>query len=382
MAEAARALDDGTAAEPRFLGYGRQSLNADDVAAVVEVLQSDFLTQGPVVPQFEAAIAEYVGAHYAVAVSSGTAALHLACLAAGLETGDHGVTQPITFVASANAMAYCNATSHLVDIDADTLTMGTGLLADHLAKMPETKVVMPVSFAGLASDGAERRSVCGERTIIEDNSHSLGARESCGAMVGACTHADMSVFSFHPVKPITTCEGGAITTNDPDLYARLAALRTHGIVRGHEAVRNPSDADDPWYYEQQALGLNYRLPDVQAALGLSQLGRIDAFIARRREIALRYDRLLAACPHLRLIQAAPEQRQRSGHHLYLVDIDYSSAGTDRKTVMERLRARRIGTQVHYIPVHHHPWHRDRMGLGAGAMPVSERYYAGCLSIPC
>lgn len=366
----------------KFLGYGRQSVEDDDIATVVEALRADFLTQGPLIDRFERAIADYVGAKHAVVVSSGTAGLHIASLAAGAAPGVHGVTQPLTFVASANGLLYCGATSDLVEIDPDTLMMSPEKLEAYLARRPETRIVVPVSFAGLSSDGAALRKVAGDRIIIEDASHSFGGSNPDGSKVGSGGWSDMTVFSFHPVKPITTAEGGAVVTNDDELARRLRLLRSHGIERDAERVIDRDELGNPWYYEQQELGFNYRLTDVQAALGLSQIDKIDRFIARRREIVARYDAAFAGANHIRSWQNHPAQRARSGHHLYVAGIDFAAIGQSRREVMATLRAQSIGTQVHYIPVHHQPYHKAYLGDVQGRFPVSDAYYAGALSIPC
>lgn len=373
-----------TASVHPFLGYGRQSIAAEDVNAVIAVLRSDFLTQGPAVERFEAALAEYVGARHAVAVSSGTAALHVACLAAGLQPGQRALTQAITFVATANAALYCGAGVAATDIDATSLGMHADALEQALAGKYETRVVLPVHMGGFAAAPAAIRRAAGDRIVVEDACHALGAREPDGAMVGACSHSDMACFSFHPVKTITTGEGGAITTNDHELARRLRLLRSHGIEREADRLALRDQGFDrgepnPWYYEQQTLGFNYRITDLGAALGLAQLRRIDQFIGRRREIARAYDAALTGIPHLRSLQAGDDARRRSAHHLYIVDIDFVALGKSRRVVMGELRQRGIGTQVHYIPLYRQPMHRT---LGQpGQFPHAERYYSGCLSIP-
>jgi len=367
-----------------FLGYGRQSIAAEDVDAVIAALRSDYLTQGPAVERFEAALAEYVGASHAVAVSSGTAALHIACLAAGLCAGQRALTQAITFVATANAALYCNAGLDAIDIDPDTLGMDADSLRRALARKSETRVVLPVHMSGYAAAPAAIRQASHGRIVIEDACHALGAREPDGAMVGSCRHSDMACFSFHPVKSITTGEGGAVTTNDAELARVLRMLRSHGIER--EANRLTlsdqgfdQDQTNPWYYEQQALGFNYRITDLGAALGSAQLQRIDQFIERRRAVARTYDAALTGLSHLKPLQAGADARQRSSLHLYLVDIDFAALRKSRRTVMGELRQRGIGTQVHYIPLYRQPMH---LSIGKPEQfPNAERYYRGCLSIP-
>jgi len=373
-----------TVAPGRLLGYGRQSISERDVEAVAAVLRGDFLTQGPVVERFEAALAEYVGARHAVAVSSGTAALHLACLAAGLHAGDRALTQAVTFVATANAALCCGARVGAVDIDAQTLGMDISALRRTLSTGPEIAVVLPVHMAGYSAAPASIAEAAAGRIVIEDACHALGAREPDGAMVGGCRHSAMACFSFHPVKSITTGEGGAVTTNDAELARVLRLLRNHGMERDAERLLETDQAFDgesanPWYYEQQALGFNYRITDLQAALGLSQLGRIDQFIERRRVLALAYDSAFAGLRALKPLQASEDARLHSAHHLYLVDIDFAALGTSRREVMTELRRRGIGTQVHYIPLYRQPYHRD---IGRpDDFPACERYYRRCLSIP-
>lgn len=366
----------------KFLGYGRQTIRDEDVAAVVAVLRGDYLTQGPAVSGFEEALAAYVGAPYAVVVANGTAALHLACLAAGLGKGDIGVTQAITFVASANCLSYCGAQADLVDIDPATINMSPEKLSEYLRRVPACKAVIPVAMGGYSHNGTELRSIAGDRIIIEDACHALGATNRDGTKVGGGTWADMTVFSFHPVKPITTGEGGAIITHREDLYRKLLALRSHGIVRNSSDFIDQSGVDNPWYYEMQELGFNYRLPDILAALGKAQLGSIDGFIARRREIAAYYDRRLADIPGIRLVQADAEMRSRSGHHLYMLQIDYRALRTTRARVMADLKAAGIGAQVHYIPVHHQPYYRPRFQKEFWNLSAADHFYEECLTIPC
>lgn len=368
----------------RFLGYGRQSIAAEDIEAVSAVLRGDYLTQGPAVERFEAALAEYVGARHAVAVANGTAALHLACLAGGLQAGKSAITQAVTFIATANAALYCGARALAVDIDPETLGIDVDGLRRAVTRAPDVAAVLPVHMAGLSANPAAIRAAAAGRVMIEDACHALGGREPDGAMVGGCRHSDMACFSFHPVKSITTGEGGAVTTNDPELARLLRLLRNHGMEREPERLIELGQAFDgdevnPWYYEQQQLGFNYRMTDLQAALGLSQLARIDRFIERRRALARAYDAALAGTPALRPLQASEDARRRSAHHLYLVDVDFAAIGRSRRAVMSDLRRRGIGTQVHYIPLYRQPVHR---GLGRpDEFPAAERYYRGCLSIP-
>jgi UDP-4-amino-4,6-dideoxy-N-acetyl-beta-L-altrosamine transaminase len=369
----------------RFLGYGRQSIDQSDVDAVVGVLRSDFLTQGPAVDKFEAALAERVGARHAVAVSSGTAALHIACLVAGLRPGDRGLTAAVTFAASANCLLYAGADAGFVDIDGNGLAMSPTALAHALEKEPGVNAIVSVHLAGLAHEAAAIRSLARKRFVIEDACHAIGGRYDCGAPIGCGAYSDMCVFSFHPVKTITTGEGGAVVTNDGDLARRLRMLRNHGIEREASRFVGGDEREGgevkPWLYEQQVLGFNYRMTDIQAALGLSQLTRLEQFLERRRAIARRYDEAFARLPHLHLPQSLPEQRGRSGHHLYIVLIDFAALRTTRTAFMGKLREHGIGTQVHYIPVYRQPYYVKRYALDRGAFPESESYYARCLSLP-
>jgi len=369
----------------RHLGYGRQSIDRADVDAVVAVLQSDFLTQGPAVERFEAALAERVGARHAVAVSNGTAALHLACLAAGIGAGDLGVTGAITFAASANCLRYAGAEAGFVDIEPRTVGMSVAALQQAIVARPEIKVVIPVHLGGLASEAAAIRAVSGTRVVIEDGAQSFGADHESGRPVGCGAHADMTIFSFHPVKTITTGEGGAIMCNDGELAHRLRMLRTHGMERDPARFVAANATEDgrvkPWFHEQQLLGFNYRMTDLQAALGLSQLAKLDGFLRRRREIAARYDSAFAALPHVRLPQSTPKERARSALHLYLAVFDFDALGTTRTAFMTRLNKAGVGSQVHYIPVYRHPYYAQRYGVDPALFPAAESYYRGCLSLP-
>jgi perosamine synthetase len=367
----------------RFLGYGRQFIDHADIDAVVGVLESDFLTQGPLVERFEAALAEYVGARHAVAVSNGTAALHIACLAAGISPGDFGLTAAITFAASANCLLYAGADAAFVDIDRETLGMSPAALESALKSAPSTKAVIPVHMAGLADRTAEIRKLASGRIVIEDAAHAVGGLYSCGKPVGSCAYSDLTTFSFHPVKQITTGEGGAVLTNDAELARRLRLLRNHGIERDADRFVGGDTQEDgrvkPWLGQQQILGFNYRMPDMAAALGLSQLSKLPRFLERRREIARRYDEAFIKLPSVRLPQATPEERRRSGLHLYIALFDFDAMRTTRTAFMASLAKRGVGSQVHYAPVYHHPFHAHR-GKPSG-FPQAEDYYRRCLSLP-
>ncbi len=325
----------------RFLGYGRQNIDRTDIDAVVATLESDFLTQGPQVERFEAALAERVGARHAVAVSSGTAALHIACLAAGIGPGDLGLTSAITFAASANCLIYAGGEVAFVDIDAASLGLSASALARTLEMSPWAKAIISVHLAGLAHAAADIRKFAGGRIVIEDAAHALGGLYPCGRAVGGCAYSDLAIFSFHPVKPITTGEGGAVLTNDPELARRARLLRSHGIEPDAKRFIGSDTKEDgrskPWLGEQQMLGFNYRMTDLAAALGLSQLKKLDRFLNRRRAIVRRYDEAFGKLPPIRLPQSAPKERARSAHHLYIAWLDFAAMRTTRTAFITRTR---------------------------------------------
>ena len=361
-----------------MIPYGRQNICQADIDAVVEVLRSDFLTQGPAVPAFERAVASYCGAQHAVAVNSATSALHIACLALGVGKGDAVWTTPITFVASANCALYCGATVDFVDIDPRTYNLSVDRLAEKLAKAEITgnlpKVIIAVHLCGQPCDMAGIHALSQRYgfKIIEDASHAIGGKYK-GEPIGNCRYGDITVFSFHPVKIITTGEGGMALANDPVLANKMVRLRSHGITR--EPTEMTHAPDGPWYYQQIELGYNYRMTDVQAALGLSQMRRLDEFVARRHAIARRYDELLADLPVL-----TPWQHERgySGLHLYVIRLDLKAL--NHSEVFERWRVNGIGVNLHYIPVYRQPYYA-RMGFNLSDFPEAERYYAEALSLP-
>jgi UDP-4-amino-4,6-dideoxy-N-acetyl-beta-L-altrosamine transaminase len=364
-----------------FIPYGRQDVTQADIDAVVGVLQSDFLTQGPLVPRFEEALTRACGSKYAVAVNSATSALHMACMAFDLGPGDWLWTSPNTFVASANCALYCGAQVDFVDIDPRTYNMSASALeaklvrAERLGRLP--KVVVPVHFAGQSCDmkafGALAQKY-GFR-VVEDASHAIGG-SYLGEPIGNCRYSDITIFSFHPVKIITTAEGGAALTNNEALAARLARLRSHGIVRDQSQMDGISDG--AWYYQQIELGYNYRLTEMQAALGLSQIDRLSSYVKRRHEIARRYDALFADLPAVVCPWDLPDSY--SALHLYPIKLDLTRTNRTRREIFDGMRAADIGVNVHYIPVHTQPHYR-RMGFNQGDFPEAERYYAGAISLP-
>jgi UDP-4-amino-4,6-dideoxy-N-acetyl-beta-L-altrosamine transaminase len=362
-----------------FLPYGRQTITEADIAAVESVLRSPFLTQGPAVPAFEQAVAAKVDARFAVAVNSATSALHIACLALGLGTGDRLWTSPITFVASANCGRYCGAEVDFVDIEPSTGLMSVGALETKLAQAEREgtlpKVVVPVHLTGSSCD-MEAIGMLAERygfAVLEDASHAIGGHYQ-GEPVGNCRHSAITVFSFHPVKIITTGEGGLSTTNDPVLAQRMAELRSHGIVREAERFERP--AAGPWVYEQQQLGFNYRITDFQAALGLSQLQRLDEIVAERNRQLQRYRELLADLP-VQLLNVPDDVL--SSVHLAVIRLLQATPVQHRK-VFEGLRSAEIGVQLHYSPVHLQPYYR-KLGFEGGQFPEAEEYSRSAISLP-
>ncbi len=364
----------------QFIPYGRQDISQADIDAVVEVLRSDWITQGPAIERFEKSVAEYCGAKYAVAVSSATAGLHIACLAAGLSAGDVLWTSPNTFVASANCGLYCGADVDFVDIDPHTYNLSVEMLeqkltqAEQQGKLP--KVVVPVHFAGQSCE-MERILALSRKygfTILEDASHAIGARYEDNP-VGSCLFSDMAVFSFHPVKIITTGEGGMVVTNQEDLYEKLIRLRTHGITRNPELMQGESHG--LWYYQQLELGFNYRMTDIQAALGASQMQRVDEFVSCRRLLVEGYNSLLQDFP---LILPWQHPDTESSWHLYVIRLKLDKIGKTHRQVFDELRAAKIGVNLHYIPVPTQPYYQN-LGFKVADFPEAEKYYQEAISLP-
>ncbi|HWI06569.1 MAG TPA: UDP-4-amino-4,6-dideoxy-N-acetyl-beta-L-altrosamine transaminase [Solirubrobacteraceae bacterium] len=370
------------------LPYGRQLVDEEDIAAVVDVLRGDWLTQGPMIEEFESAICAATGATYAIAVSSGTAALHIACIAAGVTPGDTGTTSAITFVASANCIRYAGGRPEFCDVDPETGLLSVAALHEQV-RAGAPKVIIPVDLAGTPCDLPAIQHVAREcgAVVIEDAAHAVGATYTAGGAehrAAGCAHSDMAILSFHPVKHITTGEGGAVTTNDPELAATLRDLRSHGITRDPDRLVRD---EGPWYYEQHRLGFNYRITDIQCALGVNQMRKLERYVARRRELAARYDRAFAepaVVDHLRPL-TIPAGR-RSSYHLYVIRLLRHDGDSDtdvlqrRRALYDALRSDGILTQIHYVPVPRQP-DFERNGLGRGDFPGADAYYAGCLSLP-
>ncbi|MEX1199299.1 MAG: UDP-4-amino-4,6-dideoxy-N-acetyl-beta-L-altrosamine transaminase [Methylophaga sp.] len=363
-----------------MIPYGRQNIDQRDIDAVVEVLRSDFLTQGPQVPLFEKTVADYCGASFGVAVNSATSALHIACLALGLGRGDYLWTSPNTFVASANCGLYCGAEVDFVDIDPCTYCMSVEALEQKLieakAQNRLPKILVPVHFAGQSCDMKRIHQLSLEYgfSVIEDASHAIGGRY-LDKPIGNCEYSDIAVFSFHPVKIITTAEGGLATTNNAKLAEKMTLLRSHGITRNPEMMTK--EPEGSWYYQQIELGFNYRMTDIQAALGSSQMQRIDKFVARRHELRTRYDELLKDFPVVLPTQSSDSY---SALHLYPIQMELERLSKTRQQLFQDLRENGLGVNVHYIPVHTQPYY-EKLGFKVGDFPNAEFYYERVISIP-
>jgi len=360
--------------------YGRQDISEADIHSVVEILRSNWLTQGPAVPQFEHAVAKYCGVSHALAMNSATSALHTACLALGLGSGDWLWTTPITFVASANCARHCGAQVDFVDIDPQTYNMSVVALKEKLVaaelngNLP--KIVVPVHFAGQSCEMKSMRALSDRYgfKLIEDASHAIGGKY-LREPIGNCRYSDITIFSFHPVKIITTAEGGMALTNNPELAAHMALLRSHGITR--DAERMTHEIDGPWYYQQITLGYNYRMTDLQAALGVSQLSRLDEFVARRHVLASRYDEMLSGLP---VLTPWRHPDTYSALHLYPIRLKLNELEVMHRTVFDSMREDGIGVNLHYIPVHRQPYYQA-LGFKLGDFPEAERYYGEAISLP-
>ena len=368
------AINGGKPVREKLLPYGHQWIDDEDIEAVSEILHSDWITQGPKVDEFENEFAKYVGVRYAVAVNSGTAALHDACFAAQIEKGDEAITSPITFVASVNCVLYLGGTPVFVDIDADTLNIDPVEIKKKITK--KTKALIPVDFTGLPVDLEKILQIAKDNNliVIEDASHALGATYK-GCKIGSIS--DMTIFSFHPVKHITTGEGGMITTNNKEYYERLNLFRTHGITKDKDKLLN---YDGPWYYEMQELGYNYRLTDFQCVLGISQLKKIDRIIQRRREIVQQYNYEFKDMPEIKIPQINPAD-SNPAWHIYMIQLNLERVKVGRREIFEALRAENIGVNVHYIPVHLQPYYQKRFGYHKGDFPVAENYYSRAITLP-
>lgn len=363
-----------------MIPYGRQEISQHDIDAVVEVLESDFLTQGPKVPAFEQSLVEFTGAKHALAVNSATSALHIACLALGLGKGDWLWTSPVTFVASANCGLYCGAKVDFVDIDPSTYNLCPKKLEEKLIVAKKNgvlpKIVVPVHLCGQPCDMKAIAKLAKEYgfKVIEDASHAIGGKYQ-GSPIGNGKYSDITVFSFHPVKIVTTAEGGAALTNQDDLAQKMALYRSHGVTRDPSVMQNESDGG--WYYEQVTLGFNYRMTELQAALGVSQMQRLEQFVAARHRLADRYNEQLSKLPITLPYQL---ENTYSGLHLYVVCLKLEEINLSHREVFEALREQGIGVNLHYIPVHTQPYYRD-MGFAKGDFPNAEQYYREAISLP-
>ncbi len=358
----------------KYIPYAKQCISNKDITEVLKVLKSDYITQGPIVKDFEEALAHYAGTKYAVCVSNGTAALHCAVAAAKIKRDDEIITSPITFAASGNCALFCDAKVKFADIKQDTYCIDYEKVETAISK--HTKAIIPVDFSGQPCDMDEINRISRKHGLItiHDAAHSLGASYK-GKLIGSL--AAMTIFSFHPAKNITTGEGGAILTNNKSFYKKLLLLRNHGITRDSKDIPRAKQA--PWYYEMQMLGFNYRISDIQCSLGLSQLKKLDFFIAKRRNIAEEYNKAFSNCPYL--LVPYQEKDRKSAWHIYVLQLRLNKMKKTRRKVFEQLRAKNIGVQVHYIPLHLQPYYRKRFGYRKGDFPCAEKFYESALTIP-
>ncbi|WP_406542091.1 UDP-4-amino-4,6-dideoxy-N-acetyl-beta-L-altrosamine transaminase [Clostridium ljungdahlii] len=366
------AINGGRPIRKTYLSYGRQDIDEEDIESVVKVLKGDFLTTGPSVREFEKKVSDYVGAKHAVAVASGTAALHMACFAAGIKEGDEVIVSPITFAASANCVLYCGGTPVFADIDPKTYNINPKEIEKKVTS--KTKAIIPVDFTGQSVDIDEIRRIAGKNNliIIEDSAHALGS-EYKGKKVG--TKAQMTEFSFHPVKPVTSGEGGMVVTDDDELYKKMILFRSHGITRDKDLITHN---EGPWYYEQIDLGYNYRITDIQCALGASQMNKIDKFISRRRDIAKTYNEAFKDVAEI--TTPCEAEFSNSGWHLYVIKLNLEKLTCTRKEIFEALQAENIGVNVHYLPVYLHPYYQ-KLGYQKGLCKNAEELYERMITIP-
>lgn len=367
------AINGGKPVRETLLGYGRQSISDADIQAVIATLKSDYLTCGPATERFEEALKAASGARFVTAVANGTAALHVACLSAGIKEGDEVIVSPITFAASANCVLYCGGVPVFADIDEDTWNVSPASIRGKITD--KTKAVVAVDFGGVPVALDEIRSICDEfdLTLIEDAAHSIGSSFK-GRPIGSV--ADVTTFSFHPVKTVTTGEGGAVCTNDPKLAERISLFAKHGITREKALMEHPDEGD--WYYEQLELGYNYRISDIEAALGASQIERLSEFAARRRDIVSVYNMEFSKCPEVSFqVDPTPEESVR---HLYCLRFDLEALGVTRRFVFDALRAEGIGVNVHYLPVYRLPYYQHR-GYDASCCPAANAYYKEAVTLP-
>jgi len=367
------AINGGKALRKKYLPYGHQWIDNKDISEVTKVLKSDFITQGPKIKEFEEVVAKYCNIKYAVAFSSGTAALHSAAFTAGIKQNDEAITSPMTFVASSNCVLYLNGTVKFADIKKDTYNINPNEIKKRITK--KTKVLIPVDYAGQPCDLDEVNEIANENNliVIEDASHAIGA-EYKGKKIGGLT--DLTIFSFHPVKHITTGEGGMVLTNNEEFYEQLLMFRTHGITKNPKKMNKN---EGRWYYEMQTLGYNYRLTELQCALGLSQFKKIDKFIKRRREIVKKYNKAFKDINEIIIPYEKPDVK--SSYHLYVIQLRLEKLKAGRKQIFDALRAENIGVHVHYIPVHLQPYYMKHFGFKKGEFPVAENYYERCLTLP-
>ena len=366
------AINGGTPVRDTYLAYGKQKIDEDDINSVVKVLKGDYLTTGPIVSEFENSVAKYVGTKYAVAVSNGTAALHMACYAAGISEGDEVLVPAITFAASSNCVLYCGGKPVFIDIDPKSYNIDINKIKEKITN--KTKAIIPVDFAGQSVDMDSILKIAEEYNliVIEDAAHALGS-EYKNEKVGSKAH--MTEFSFHPVKPITTGEGGVVVTNSKELYEKMILFRSHGITRNSELM---TENQGPWYYEQIDLGYNYRLTDIQSALGLSQIKKLDDFILKRREIVNKYNEAFKELKEI--VTPFENEYSKSGHHIYVLLLNLDKLKCGRKEIFEALQAENIGVNVHYLPVYLHPYYK-KLGYKKGECPVAEDIYNRMITIP-